>query len=157
MIKMASNQAASVDAPIAILFAFVRLWRRATDQRRSAAAAPMKFVIFSFAVLLLASCDPMPTTTTVKSERKSPDGKLVATAFLTDAGATTSWSPQVDLRPVGERMNRHGNVFVGYGSPNIDTEWLSSSQLVVYFDTNYEVNSFVTNWRGITIEIKHLK
>jgi hypothetical protein len=29
------NPAASVDEPIALLFAFVRPWRRATEQRRS--------------------------------------------------------------------------------------------------------------------------
>ena len=99
----------------------------------------------------------MQTTTTIKSEHKSPDGKYLATAFITDAGATTSWSPQVDLRPVGERMDSHGNVFVGYGSPNIDTEWLSSSQLVVYYDTNHEVDLHITNYHGITIEIRHPK
>ena len=33
---MMANKAASVDAPIARLFAFERQWRRATDQRRYA-------------------------------------------------------------------------------------------------------------------------
>jgi hypothetical protein len=109
-----------------------------------------------FAVLLLTSCG-MPITTTIKSEHKSPDGKYVATAFIRDAGATTSWSPQVDLRPVGEHMNQSGDVFVGYGSPNIDAEWLSSTQLVVYCDWTCEIDLSVTNYHGITIEIKHPK
>ena len=99
----------------------------------------------------------MPSTTTIKSERKSPDGKYVATAFIRDSGATTCWSPQVDLRQVGQRMDRYGNVFVGYGSPNIDIEWLSSSQLVVYCDLTCEVDLCVTNYHGITIEIRHPK
>jgi Family of unknown function (DUF5412) len=116
----------------------------------------MKFVLLSFTILLLAGCDPlgdrMPTTTTIISERKSPDGKYVATAFTTDAGATTSWSAQIDLRPVGAHMDRSGNVFVGYGSPKIDTEWLSSSNLVVYIDPKFEVDLYVSNFNGIKID-----
>jgi len=99
----------------------------------------------------------MPTTATIKSEHKSPDGKYVATAFVKDAGATTSWSPQVDLRRVGESMDRYGNVFVGYGSPNIETEWLTLSQLVVCCDWTCEVNLNVANYHGIAIGIRHPK
>jgi hypothetical protein len=61
------------------------------------------------------------------------------------------------LRPVGQRMDKYGNVFMGYGSPNIDTEWLSSSQLIVYVDTNCEVDLYVTNYHGIAVEMRHRK
>ena len=47
-------------------------------------------------------------------------------------------------------MERIGNVFVGYRSPNTQIEWLSSSQLVVYCDC--EVIQHVINYHGITIE-----
>ena len=113
----------------------------------------MKFVILSLTILLLVGCGPMmSTTTTIISERISPDGKYVATAFTTDAGATTSWSPQVDVRPVGQHIDRRGNVFVGYGSPTIDTEWLSSSNLVIYIDPKFEVDLYLSNFHGIKID-----
>jgi hypothetical protein len=100
-------------------------------------------------------CDPMPSKVTVHSEYISPDGRYIATAFDRDSGATTSWSPQVDLRPVGQSLDKYGNVFMGYGSPNIGAMWLSSSQLVVYIDTNCEVDLYVTNYHGIAIELRH--
>jgi hypothetical protein len=113
--------------------------------------------ILFFALLILAGCDPMPSKVTVHSERVSPDGRYVATAFDRDSGATTSWSLQVDLRPVGQSMDKYGNVFRGYGSPNIDVEWLSSSNLAIYFDTNCEVDLYSTKYYGITVELKHRK
>lgn len=115
----------------------------------------MRAFIFVTAVVLFTACDPMPSQVTIKSEHTSPDGKHVATAFIRDSGATTSWSPQVELRRVGQRAAKYGNVFLGYGSPNVDTEWLSPSWLVVYCDTNCHVDVFVTNQDGITVEMRH--
>jgi len=109
----------------------------------------MRSLLSIFVLAALTGCGDL-NTNTIKSELKSPDGKYVATAFIRDAGATTSWSPQVHLRQVGERMERIGNVFVGYRSPNIQIEWLSSSQLVVYCDC--EVVQHITNYHGIMIE-----
>ena len=108
----------------------------------------MRFFLPIFVLAVLAGCDL--NTTTIKSEVKSPDGNYVATAFLNDAGATSSWSPQVHLRRVGERLEHVGNVFVGYRSPNIQIEWMSASRLVIYCDC--EVIQQVTNYHGITIE-----
>jgi hypothetical protein len=85
-----------------------------------------------------------------KSEATSPDGKYIATAFIRDCGATTGFSPQVHLRPVGERTARIGNVFVGDHSDKIQIEWLSASQLVIYSDC--VVVRRDTNYHGITIE-----
>ena len=117
----------------------------------------MRYAIFILVLLLCAGCDPMPSKVTVKSQRISADGKHVATAFIRDSGATTSWSPQVDLRPVGRRMNKYGNIFMGYGSPKVDTEWVSPSNLVVYCDTNCTTDLFVSNYHGIFVERRHLK
>jgi hypothetical protein len=117
----------------------------------------MRIAILLFTLLVFAGCDPMPSKVTVHSERVSPDGRYVATAFDRDSGATTSWSSQVDLRQVGQNMDKYGNVFRGYGSPNIDVEWLSSSNLVIYFDTNCEVDLYSTKYYGITVELKHRK
>src|SRR5262245_57114312 len=85
------------------------------------------------ALLAIPSCADMCSNETI-SEITSPDGKYVATAFIRDCGATTSFSPQVYLRPVGEKMAQTGNVFVGDHSYNIEIAWLSASNLVIYSD-----------------------
>lgn len=132
--------------------------RRGTGEFcRWATRASVRTAILFFALLIFAGCDPMPSKVTVHSQRVSPDGRYVATAFDRDSGATTSWSTQVDLRPTGQAMDKYGNVFRGYGSPSIDVDWLSSSNLVVYFDTNCEVDLFSTKYYGITVELKHRK
>jgi hypothetical protein len=54
-------------------------------------------------------------------------------------------------------MDKYGNVFIGYRSPNVDTEWLSPSNLVVYCDTNCTTYLFVSNYHGILVERRHPK
>jgi len=119
----------------------------------------MRVVVIILSSLVFIGCnyEPMPSKVAIHSEHISPDGRYVATAFDRDSGATTSWSPQVDIRPVGQNLDKYGNVFIGYGSPNIDTKWLSSSQLVVYIDTNCEIDLHATNYYGITVELRHAK
>ena len=142
---------------IAVWFSIECHSRRVAECRRWAARSPVRTAILVFGLLIFAGCDPMPSKVTVHSERVSPDGRYVATAFDRDSGATTSWSPQVDIRPTGQAMDKYGNVFRGYGSPSIDVEWLSSSNLAVYFDTNCEVHLYSTKYYGITVELKHRK
>ncbi len=91
-----------------------------------------RFITIVLALLVLSGCNPCANE--IKSEITSPDGKYVATAFVRDCGATTSWSPHVHLRRVGERRAKTGNVFIGNHSDKIQIEWLSRSQLVVYSD-----------------------
>lgn len=102
-----------------------------------------------WASLALSGCADL-CSNTVKSEVASSDGKYVATAFIRDCGATTGLSPQVYLRPAGERTALRGNVFVGDHSDKIRIEWLSASHLVIYSDC--EVVRHDTNYQGITIE-----
>jgi hypothetical protein len=116
----------------------------------------MKSVASSFVIVFLTSCG-METSCDIKEELTSPDGKFVATAFVLDSGATTSWSPQVDLRPANQLFQARGNVFAGYGSPNIHIEWLSPSRLVVQVDPTCEVTLFKANHEGVTIETKQTK
>ncbi|SRR5260221_71532 len=111
----------------------------------------MRFLIIIFALLGFTGCGDS-CSNTVTSEATSPDGKYIATAFIRDCGATTGFSPQVHLRPVGEHMARIGNVFVGDHSDKIQIEWLSASQLVIYSDC--VVVRHDTNYHGITIEKK---
>ena len=109
----------------------------------------MRFPALIFAVFLLTGCaDPCSNTT--KAEATSPDGKYVATAFIRDCGATTDFSPQVYLRPVGESVAQTGNVFIGDHSDKISIAWLSATQLVIYSDCI--VVRHETNYHGIMIE-----
>src|ERR1051325_3827086 len=109
----------------------------------------MRLSIPMLSLLALVSCTD-PCSNTSKSEATSPDGKYVATAFIRDCGATTSFSPQVHLRPVGERVAQTGNVFVGDHSDKIEIAWLSATQLVIYSDCT--VVRHETNYHGVTIE-----
>ena len=70
----------------------------------------------------------------VLNEAVSPDGKYIATAFIRSCGATTDFSPQVSLRPVGQKLAGVGNVFVGNHSDKIHVVWQSSTQLVIRTD-----------------------
>ena len=114
----------------------------------------MRFVVLIFTLLFLAGCAD-PCSNTKKAETTSPDGKYVATAFIRDCGATTSFSPQVHLRPVGESVAQTGNVFVGDHSDKIDIAWLSATQLVIYSDC--AVVRHETTYHGITIEKREPK
>ena len=115
----------------------------------------MKFLILIFALLGFTGCGDDPCSNTIKSEVTSPDGKYVATAFIRDCGATTSFSPQVYLRPSGERMAERGNVFIGDHSDKIQIEWLSATHLVIYSDCR--VIRHDTNYYDVRVEKKELK
>jgi hypothetical protein len=92
---------------------------------------------------------------TIKAEVTSPDGKYIATAFIRDCGATTSFSPQVYLRPAGEHLAKTGNVFIGDGSQNIQISWLSATQLVIYSDCR--ILQHLSNLHGVVIEKRDTK
>ncbi|HWQ92639.1 MAG TPA: DUF5412 family protein [Clostridia bacterium] len=109
----------------------------------------MRFFVPIFTAFFLAGCTD-PCSNTTKAEATSPDAKYVATAFIKDCGATTGFSPQVHLRPVGERVALTGNVFTGDHSDKIEIAWLSATQLVIYSDCT--VVRHETNYHGITIE-----
>ena len=114
----------------------------------------MRFLVIFFALVALTGCDN-PCSNTIKSEITSPDGKYVATAFIRDCGATTDFSPQVHVRPSGERLAETGNVFVGDHSDKVEIEWLSASHLVIYSDC--VVVRHDSNYHGVTIEHKNVR
>jgi hypothetical protein len=85
----------------------------------------------------------------VLNEAVSPDGKYVATAFIRSCGATTDFSPQVSLRPIGQKLTGVGNVFVGNHSDKIHVVWQSSTQLVI--QTDAASVRLATNFQDIKI------
>jgi hypothetical protein len=120
----------------------------------TAATSAMKLLALISVLVLLSSCSD-PCANRTKAEVTSPDGKYIATAFIRDCGATASFSPQVHLRPVGERLAQTGNVFIGDQSENVRLTWLSASQLVIYSDCR--VVQHLTNFHGIVIEKRDTK
>ena len=109
----------------------------------------MRFFVLLFTLLALAGCAD-PCANTPVAEATSPDGKYVATPFIRDCGATTSFSPQVHLRRIGERVAETGNIFIGDHSDKIEIAWLSATQLVIYSDCT--VIKAATNHHGIAVE-----
>jgi hypothetical protein len=114
-------------------------------------------ILFSALVnvgLFLTSGCVDPCSNTVVNEIVSPDGNFVATAFIRDCGATTDFSPQVELRPTGQKFGKVGNVYVGNHSDNIHVIWQSNTQLVIQCDA-FIVNR-LTNYQGVLIEVAPL-
>ena len=73
----------------------------------------------------------IPCDNEIKQELISPDGRYTATAFIRDCGATTGFSPQVQLRRTGKKMAPTGNVFIGNHSNEIKIRWLSENELEI--------------------------
>jgi hypothetical protein len=105
-------------------------------------------------LLLFSGCSD-PCANTDLDEATSPDGKYVTTAFIRDCGATTDFSPQVELRLVGQSRGKTGNVYIGDHSDEIKIAWLSATQLVIYSDASTVKQ--MTNFHGILIEKKPMK
>ena len=91
-------------------------------------------VMLCFLCVCLTGCSFTTCDNTIVKEVTSPDGAYVATAFIRDCGATTSFSPQVYLRKKGEKLGEKGNVFIGNHSESINMEWLSSQELRISSD-----------------------
>ena len=72
---------------------------------------------------------------TVVKRLESPNGEYTAIAFIRDAGATTSFSPQVSVIKSNQSFeNKVGNVFRGNHSEYIDIEWIDDSTLKISYD-----------------------
>ncbi len=72
-------------------------------------------------------------------EIDSPDGSYKAVAFITNSGATTSFSTHVTLLKKDEKFkNEGGNVFRGYRSNFIDISWENDNKLKVIYKCSDE-------------------
>jgi hypothetical protein len=125
----------------------------------AAICAPSKYkqnmrpLISAFSLLLLVACGN-PCGNTIKGAATSPDGKYVATAFIRNCGATTSFSPQVYLGPAGGAVSDVGNIFIGNHTDQIQVKWLSPTNLVIYCDCSVDV--LISKYYGIVIESQKL-
>lgn len=80
----------------------------------------------------------------------SPSGKLAAVMFNRHCGATTGFSTQISIVPMGEEAMGIGNVFradtdhgaaqVGaWGGPWAELQWLSPTQLMIRYAANARI------------------
>ena len=66
----------------------------------------------------------------VRSEKQSPDGRYIATAFLIDCGATTSNASIVAVRRSGHKFDdMKGRVYVLGGDQTLSFSWVDKSRL----------------------------
>ena len=81
----------------------------------------------------------------VLADVPSPDGRKHAIVFERDCGATTDFSKQVSILPVGRAVSDNGNVFVADadhgraphgpgGGPRVAVRWLDGRTLEVRHD-----------------------
>lgn len=103
----------------------------------------MKRFIVIFCCCLLSGCSDVCQNQIV-SKVKSPDGLKAAVVFQRDCGATTGFTTQVSILPLGENPERSGNVFVAddnhgaaeigsWGGPWVSVNWLDASHLQVTY------------------------
>ena len=92
---------------------------------------------------------------TIKEQATSPDGKYTAILFIRDCGATTAYSPQVQLVRGGTvtAVNGLGNVFIGDKDDRVKIVWNSTTNLTIYATPDCRISSHQETFSGITIKI----
>jgi hypothetical protein len=72
----------------------------------------------------------------VLSQRNTPDGKVAATVFVRDCGATADYSSVVSLHAAGRSFrNQPDWVFIAKGKHSVIATWTSSRQLLISCST----------------------
>lgn len=90
---------------------------------------------------LLGACGPVCGNEIIQ-EAVSPDGKLKATTFVQNCGATSDYLSQVSILPVREEVGGEGNAFMvdglrgtipqgPGGGPTVGLEWTSFASLTI--------------------------
>lgn len=98
----------------------------------------------------------------IVQELASPDGRLKATLFQRDCGATTGLSSQVSVLQPDETISGSGNVFVAdsdheharlgaWGGPAVVIEWMSSQNLHITYASGLRVFKQEERIQGVTL------
>ncbi len=86
--------------------------------------------ILSLSIPTLTACFPDMCGNEVKQTVASPSGKLAAVVFSRDCGATTGFSTQVSIIPLGRSLpNEAGNTFVTAGKVDVSLQCQTDSTL----------------------------
>jgi hypothetical protein len=108
-----------------------------------------QIVLMFVAALVISGCSDGCQNTELSSAR-SPDGRWRAVMFQRDCGATTGFSTQVSILPIGKKLKGAGNTFVAdddhgaaarsaWGGPWASLRWIASDQLEVSHDARAHV------------------
>ena len=100
---------------------------------------------------------------TIVSRLSNPSATKQAVLFERSCGATTGFSTQISIIPVGEDLQDTGNVFVAdggtaataWGGPWAEVRWLSPHHLLVRYDQDARV--FKAAARADDTEVRYEK
>ncbi|HEX8235416.1 MAG TPA: hypothetical protein VF600_05625 [Abditibacteriaceae bacterium] len=126
--------------------------------------------VLAICIGLLSGCNlPDPCSNSIISQVASPDGQQKAVVFDRDCGATTGFSTQVSILPVGDALpNDGGNLFViddNHGAvpsaptssgPSVYVKWLSSTNLLIAYDKRGRTYGMDKQFGSVTISYKTL-
>ena len=100
--------------------------------------------------LFVPACNPCSYG--VQREIRSPSGKMIATVYQADCGATTDYATALSVRPSGKPFRPSTNLALGIaGQQPLSLSWLSDSELVVAIPTGVEVRVKKGEINGVTI------
>jgi hypothetical protein len=81
----------------------------------------------------------------------SPDGKLRATVFSRNCGATTSESVHIYMGGIEDSIPDSGNVFRGVHSAKAKVSWLGNSKILI--STDAETFLIMKEYAGVEFEL----
>jgi hypothetical protein len=120
----------------------------------------LRFVSIAL-IASLGACSDICSNTEV-SRSTSPDRRLDAVLYQRNCGATTGFSTQIALVPVGNLLSGdsalyradddHGAARTGvWGGPWAEIEWLTSNKLLVRYAAKSRIFQQNTNAYGISV------
>jgi hypothetical protein len=92
----------------------------------------------------------------------SPDAKWDVVLFQRDCGATTDFSTQISLLPLGGVPNGAGNVFIAdaghgaaragaWGGPWAEIKWIAPNELIVRYASESRLFKQTENISGVRV------
>lgn len=102
---------------------------------------------------------PAPCGETVESSTPSPDGRVVATVYTRNCGATAEVVTHVNLHSFGDNPTPNsegvivlGEIFSQVGSRKIRAVWLTSTELSLT-SPDGAISSIEQTWKNIKIHV----
>jgi hypothetical protein len=116
---------------------------------------PVVIIVIFFATEGMFSCDRERLVAS-----RSPDARVVATAYLVECGATTPSATHLELIAVGEGPEENSRILVVEGAVDLELEWISPSQLRVLNVSNPVArdDTYIQefSWRNVTVQYEGL-
>jgi hypothetical protein len=99
----------------------------------------------------------------VTRQAASPDGRVMAAAFVRNCGATTGFTTHVAVFGLGQEPEERHRVFIAqagtapespHGGAEVELRWLAPDRLLVSYDPRAEVFFQAVRSGGMTIEYR---